>query len=723
MTRDRFASGNSFLKLRLLERKNTHFYQRNIVLQKGSKYEVSFNAKGCRERLPFVTVTLMDHSGANTVLFRSPFKLNTTWTPYVYTFDLSKSSPANTQDVRLMFRFEDFLVGDRVDMDGIYIKNLSGTTPPPPPTAVCGNGVKEGTEQCDTGTNNGVCPKTCSSTCTLNTCTQPPVCGNGIVEGTEQCDAGSQNGACPLNCSKSCLVNTCDTNPPGDGKLYYLSPTGNDSANGSSATPWKTFTKANNSLKAGDTLILKDGVYPGYVEIKTSGTTWKAQNQYKAIIDGGFSPTLVAGSWDKITAARKAKCVGDGWEALLSMKNVSNVTMDGLFLRNSCGRGLLVTTGDGGRSQNVVFKNSMIDWTYKAAVMTMPDKSESAFPSQLQNFQFINNVMTRNSFDDEYNVRTGTGKYAINASTVFGGTNIKIIGNLIAWGKGEISFEGVNGFLYENNKVVGNKISFYMNLATDGVARNNIFYAPEEPLNPNKHMGYLAKAVGGHWKGIVFRNEAGRTTKYGTENQNNNIAIYNNLILNSLFSIDCYNQHYPSDTTQIYIGHNTFVVSATQDSLLRIGCGADPLASRDAVLTGVFENNIIDRRKNPSLGFAAGLSNNDKFVFRNNIWPVGASSSVRGSGDILTNDAGLVNSLARLQIAQPEIGAASVDINALRNAVDINNYRLKSGSTAINKGSTAGEVSSTKIPTEARTKDFGSASRVGVPDIGAFESK
>ena len=35
----------------------------------------------------------------------------------------------------------------------------------------CNNGVKEGTEQCDLGAaNNGVCPKTCSSSCTTNSC-------------------------------------------------------------------------------------------------------------------------------------------------------------------------------------------------------------------------------------------------------------------------------------------------------------------------------------------------------------------------------------------------------------------------------------------------------------------------------------------------------------------------------------------------------------------------
>ncbi len=44
---------------------------------------------------------------------------------------------------------------------------------------------------------------------------------------------------------------------------YYISPTGSDSANGSSATPWATLVKAMGSMKGGDTLIVNDGTYTG----------------------------------------------------------------------------------------------------------------------------------------------------------------------------------------------------------------------------------------------------------------------------------------------------------------------------------------------------------------------------------------------------------------------------------------------------------------------------
>ena len=46
--------------------------------------------------------------------------------------------------------------------------------PAPTPVQVCGNAVREGSESCDLGSaNNGVCPKTCSTTCMINSCTTP----------------------------------------------------------------------------------------------------------------------------------------------------------------------------------------------------------------------------------------------------------------------------------------------------------------------------------------------------------------------------------------------------------------------------------------------------------------------------------------------------------------------------------------------------------------------
>jgi cysteine-rich repeat protein len=54
-----------------------------------------------------------------------------------------------------------------------------------PTTSTCGNGIREGTEQCDDRNSNNF--DDCSNTCRF------PLCGNGIREGAEQCDDGNSN--------------------------------------------------------------------------------------------------------------------------------------------------------------------------------------------------------------------------------------------------------------------------------------------------------------------------------------------------------------------------------------------------------------------------------------------------------------------------------------------------------------------------------------------------
>ncbi len=65
----------------------------------------------------------------------------------------------------------------------------------------CGNGIKELTETCDDGPQNGQ-PNNCNESCSGYTAS---ICGNGILEAGEECDNGAANNniipsACPTNC-------------------------------------------------------------------------------------------------------------------------------------------------------------------------------------------------------------------------------------------------------------------------------------------------------------------------------------------------------------------------------------------------------------------------------------------------------------------------------------------------------------------------------------------
>jgi fibro-slime domain-containing protein len=97
----------------------------------------------------------------------------------------------------------------------------------------CGDGRKNGPEECDDGLNNGTPASLCDTACRLKcgngtldvgeqcdlgltknvggyggcnaNCTQGPYCGDGVKQGTEQCDDGKNDGSYGT-CSKGCVL-------------------------------------------------------------------------------------------------------------------------------------------------------------------------------------------------------------------------------------------------------------------------------------------------------------------------------------------------------------------------------------------------------------------------------------------------------------------------------------------------------------------------------------
>lgn len=510
--------------------------------------------------------------------------------------------------------------------------------------------------------------------------------------------------------------------------IYYLSPSGSDNNPGTSTSPWKTMSYADTKAVAGDTIILKDGTYPAYVRLEKSGITWRAQNKHKAILDGGFAPDMLNDNWDNIVTLWNNKCSTIGrFAALISMRNTNNVTLDGLYLRNSCGRGLGITTESGGTMHNVSVRNTKIDWTISSGLYANPDESVSDYPAKMTNFQFIDNEMTRTSVGDEYHVRVpgacqpkGTPlsqlelKYCVNISVAIGGYDSVVRGNIFAWGEGELSPQpGIKGILFENNTVVGNKNSFYAGMVEDAIVRNNIFYAPEEK---KPKAGNTDVDATGFWR-MGLRNEKGHL-KTGKK-MNTNIVFYNNYIINTGFFITGSNKTHLGDNNQIYFGGNTLVAGKELSDLLNINHASN--TSGDPKLTGIIENNIFDTRKNTNAKIAVKLSGNDELTIRNNIFPKSVESSIKGAGNIFVNDPGLTNPTVLLTIKYPGIGPSEININEILNGVNLSNYLLTGSSPSRDKGTTLGNISSTNIPSSARNQDYFGNSRVGAPDIGASE--
>ncbi len=271
--------------------------------------------------------------------------------------------------------------------------------------------------------------------------------------------------------------------------------------------------------------------------------------------------------------------------------------------------------------------------------------------------------------------------------------------------------KGTDGILFENNLSVGNKNNLYIVRGRNAVIRNNISYAPEQM------HGYQIAPT----KGFAMRNEAVESKIGPSEN----IAVYNNLFVNVPVGFDGGTLHNGERVASgsmhnIYFAHNTIVASPYRAGMPRRLITMNFSTSMPA--SGVFENNIFNRQKDPLSEIT--VKKYPPIVFKNNAWPVNAPTTVRSTGDVYDDNNVLVNAVQALPITPPATGAASVDLGVLRSALSLANYKLKNNSPAKDAG-VVNPPQFNGIPqdvlNQSRQVDNLGLPRDARPDIGAFE--
>ena len=140
---------------------------------------------------------------------------------------------------------------------------------------------------------------------------------------------------------------------PAFSATYFISPTGNDANNGTSAaTPWKTFTWAINPARAtcGNSLVLADGQYGdgfGTGKISVASLLCSAGNE------------LIITS----TNQRQAKIVDNGCGKGISITDSSGIIIDGLYIHSTDNSGC--ATSESGtiistkRSSSIIIRNNV----------------------------------------------------------------------------------------------------------------------------------------------------------------------------------------------------------------------------------------------------------------------------------------------------------------------------------------------------------------------------
>ena len=110
-----------------------------------------------------------------------------------------------------------------------------------------------------------------------------------------------------------------------DAATYFISPTGSDSNSGNSSSPWKTFGVAIPKLHAGDTLILRNGIYNG------SNTKYPNIDCSTNAANGTSSQPITIQAENE----RQAFIQADSIEVPFYMRNCSWWIVQGLHVENA----------------------------------------------------------------------------------------------------------------------------------------------------------------------------------------------------------------------------------------------------------------------------------------------------------------------------------------------------------------------------------------------------
>lgn len=145
---------------------------------------------------------------------------------------------------------------------------------------------------------------------------------------------------------------------------YYVAVTGLDTNPGTVNKPFRTIQYAVNHLNAGDTLLVRAGVYQETINIRQSGTvnqpiTIAAYPGEQVVIDGAYQlPAVPAAGWARCNQTLSPPTCFH-WGALVRISG-SFITLDGFEITRSLGRGIVVSPVNRVRPTTIIIRNNRI---------------------------------------------------------------------------------------------------------------------------------------------------------------------------------------------------------------------------------------------------------------------------------------------------------------------------------------------------------------------------
>lgn len=352
--------------------------------------------------------------------------------------------------------------------------------------------------------------------------------------------------------------------------IYYVSPTGLDTNDGTIGAPWKTIQKAANTLKSGDIVYVRDGIYSEFVRITNSGSKEGGSISFKAfpgehpIIDG------------------KSLSVSEEKRALLYLKNVHYIVIDGFELKN-------LSTNDSDK--------------YPAGILV----SDSSSHIRLAN-NHVHHIQNKSPRGNAHGILFYGSSENKMTDIVIESNNIH---DLILGSSESLTLSGnIDGFLITKNKIHHNNnigidvAGFYeacgwtncIDQVRNGIISNNMVYNNSSGGNPAYKGGYAA--------GGIYADGA------------TNILIEKNIVYNNDFGIELASENFGKETSYITVKNN--IIYNNNRSGIIIG-GAS--RSNGGASNNVISNNVIkyNDRLNDQFGEITIQSNTFQNKFMNNI--------------------------------------------------------------------------------------------------------
>ena len=332
---------------------------------------------------------------------------------------------------------------------------------------------------------------------------------------------------------------------------YYVSPSGSDSASGASTSaPWRTISRVNSQkLKAGDKVLFKGGsAFSGSLSVpsaeggnSTNAVVFSTYGSGRATINSGSSNGIdiaqtggVAISNINFNGNGGGSGVGINIHVDFANKDVSNVHINNVDVKNYAHEGILIRTSGGGSS----LSNVKIEDAYLSNNRWGGIKATGSAHNANKNWVIQRVTATGSSGSGSTGSVTGSGIYVADAENV-------TIQRCVAYNNGQSGAAPVGIWAAGSNRVTIQYCESYNNhtkTATDGggydfdwdVTNSTIQYCYS---HNNDGPGYIMAAGTHNNSGNVLRynvseNDGRRNGRAGMQLWGNvqNAQIYNNAV-------------------------------------------------------------------------------------------------------------------------------------------------------------------------------------------------